>query len=161
MESKTIKARENKVRRRLAWLGYRLQKSRTDGSVYVNGVFQGINLDDRGGYRIIDSNTNTIEAGEKFDLDLGFVELWAKMRAEDRRESKLAERAGELDMELRRDDDGCYWLDYTDQPDMRSLGPFDLDEVKDWLTAVENGYTREQIEEYMADRRWKRIHSGK
>ena len=156
--SKNTKVRENQVRRQLARQGYRLQKSRSDGTVRVNGVYQGENMDDRGGYRIVDDNTEMIVAGEKFDLSLEDVE---RLTAEDdtgNQEPGLEDRAKELDMELRQDDDGCYWLDYVDQPDMRSRGPFDLDEVEDWLTAAENRFSSEQTEEYMADQRWKRLH---
>lgn len=78
-----------------------------------------------------------------------------------KRELDLGKRAAKLDMKLRRDDDGYYWLNYVDQLDMRSIGPHDLDEIRDWITAVENGLTTEQVEEYVLDRRWKRIHSGK
>lgn len=77
MESNNIKVAENKVRRQLARQGYRLQKSRTDGTVRVNGVYQGENGNDRGGYRIIDTNTNMIVAGERFDLSLEDVERLA------------------------------------------------------------------------------------
>ena len=56
-------------------------------------------------------------------------------------------------MSLRQDDDGCYWLDYVDQSDMRSLGPFDLCEVEDRITAAENGFSTDQAEEYVADQR--------
>ena len=154
------KTRENRVRRQLARQGYRLQKSRTDGSVYVNGVYQGENMDDRGGYRIINAEYNCVASGSNFDLTLEDVEEWAAKEVTDDQELGLEDRVKELDMELRRDDDGCYWLDYVDQPDMRSLGPFDLDEVEDWITAAENGLSGEQIEEYVADQRWKRIHSS-
>lgn len=81
-----------------------------------------------------------------------------KMDLRDEREFYLAKRAEELDLELQQDNDGCYWLDYVDQPDMRSLGPFDLDEMEDRITAAENGFTTEQVEEYVADQRWKRLH---
>ena len=66
-----------------------------------------------------------------------------------KKESELAERANELDMDLRQDSDGFYWLDFLNQPDMRSLGPFDLDEVADRITAAENGFIGNQIEDYM------------
>lgn len=169
MESKTIKAMENKVRRQLARQGYRLQKSRTNGTVCVNGVYQGENMDDRGGYQIIDTSIQMIVAGEKFDLSLEDVERLAAEDGADDQEPKFIQqwipnqntRAAKLNMELRQDSDGCYWLDFVDHPDMRSRGPFDLDELEDWLTAVENGLSSEQVEEYMADRRLKRIHSGK
>lgn len=68
--SKNTKVRENRVRRQLARQGLRLQKSRTDGIVRVNGIYQGLNVDDYGGYRIIDASTNTIMGGERFDLSL-------------------------------------------------------------------------------------------
>lgn len=75
-----------------------------------------------------------------------------------KREFALAERAEELGLELQQDNDGCYWLDIVDQPDTRSLGPFDLDEVEDRITAAENGFGTDQIEDYMADQRRKRLH---
>lgn len=155
---KNTKIRENRVRRQLTRQGYRLQKSRTDGSVYVNGVYQGENMDDRGGYQITDASTRMIVAEEQFDLSLEDVEQWVTEEVTDDQELGLEERVQELDMKLRQDDNGCYWLDYVNQPDMRSLGPFDLDEAEDWITAVENGFTREQVEEYIADQRWKRLH---
>lgn len=77
MESNNIKVAENKVRSQLARQGYRLQKSRTDGTVCVNGFYQGENMDDRGGYRIVDTSTQMIVAGEKFDLSLEDVERLA------------------------------------------------------------------------------------
>lgn len=75
-----------------------------------------------------------------------------------KREFTLAERAEALGLELQQDNDGCYWLDIVDQPDTRYLGPLDLDEVEDRITAVENGFNTDQIEDYMADQRWKRLH---
>lgn len=57
--------------------GYKLQKSRTDGCIHVNGVFEGLNADNLGGYRLIDAHTNCIVAGERFDMDLEAVERWA------------------------------------------------------------------------------------
>lgn len=74
------------------------------------------------------------------------------------REFALAERAEELGLELQQDNDGYYWLNIVDQPDARSLGPFDLNEAEDHIVAAENGFATEQIEEYMADQRWKRLH---
>lgn len=74
---KSIKTRENRVRRQLSRQGYRLHKSRTNGCVYQNGVYQGLNSDDYGGYRIVDSSTDMILAGERFDLSLEDVERWA------------------------------------------------------------------------------------
>jgi len=74
------------------------------------------------------------------------------------RELDLVKRAYEFDMDLCRDDDGCYWLDFVDQPDMRSIGPMDLDEAEDRIVAAENGWNTEQTEEYTADQRWKRLH---
>ena len=66
----TIESRERKVRRKLARQGYRLHKSRTNGCVYRNG-------DDYGGYMIVDSTTNSIAGGWKFDWDLEDVERFA------------------------------------------------------------------------------------
>lgn len=63
-----------------------------------------------------------------------------------KREFALAERAEELGLELQQDDDGLYWLEIVDQPDMRDLGPFDLDEVEDRITAAENGLRMDQVE---------------
>lgn len=72
-----IKVRENRVRRKLARQGYRLHKSRTNGCVYRNRVFQGLNIDDYGGYMIVDSTTNSIAGGWKIDWDLEDVERFA------------------------------------------------------------------------------------
>ena len=77
MKSNETKIRENRVRRQLARQGCRLHKSRTDGCVYVNGDFQGIRLNDRGGYMVVDAYTNMILGGEHFDLSLEDVEQWA------------------------------------------------------------------------------------
>lgn len=77
------------------------------------------------------------------------------------REFDLAERAEALDLKLRRDDAGCYWLDYVGYvgcPDQRSVGPLDLDEIKDLVTAAERGMSTEQLAEYCQDQRWRRIH---
>lgn len=76
----------------------------------------------------------------------------------DKCELALSERAEVLGLELQRDNDGCYWLDIVDQPDTRSLGPFDLNEVEDRIIGAENGFSAEQIEEYMASQRWNRLH---
>lgn len=73
-----VKKREDKARRQLVRQGYKLQKSRTNGSVYANGIYQGENMDDRGGYRIVDAGTNTVITGERFDLSLDDVEQFAK-----------------------------------------------------------------------------------
>ena len=75
-----------------------------------------------------------------------------------KREFALSERAEALGLELQQDNDGCYCLDIVDRPDTRSFGPFDLDEVEDRITATENGFSMGQIEEYMADQRWKPLH---
>ena len=74
MENKTIKARENKVRRQLARLGYQLKKSRTDGCVYRDGIFQGYHTHDRGGYMIVNIEYNCVKAGADFNLTLEDVE---------------------------------------------------------------------------------------
>ena len=63
------------------------------------------------------------------------------------REFNLSERAEALDMELRRDDDGLYWLDFVGNPSMRSIGPLDLDEVEAQIEAAENGISRDQFED--------------
>lgn len=62
---KNEKAREQAVRRKLKKEGLILQKSR----VHVG------NLNDWGGYRVINSN-HLIEAGANFDLDLADIEKW-------------------------------------------------------------------------------------
>lgn len=95
------------------------------------------------------SPTGTHQNHEK---EIKTMALW------DEREFDLAERSEELDCELKRDDDGCYWLSHIYQTDTHDIGPFDLDEVEDWITAAENGFGRMQTEEYMADQRWKRLH---
>lgn len=74
------------------------------------------------------------------------------------REFDLSERAEALDMNLRRDNAGCYWLDYIGCPDMRSVGPLDLDEIEDRIEAAERGLSKADMEEYCEDRRWRRIH---
>lgn len=70
----------------------------------------------------------------------------------------LSARAEALDMELRRDTDGSYWLDYSGDPTMRSVGPLDLDEAEDWITAAERGMATAQPAEFCAEQRWRRIH---
>lgn len=75
---KDIKARENRVRRKLAQQDCRLHKSRKSGCVYVNGVFAGLDADNQGGYMVIDNYTNGIVAGEHFDLSLEEVERMAE-----------------------------------------------------------------------------------
>ena len=70
MSELSIESREDHARRELRKQGYRLKKSRTNGSVYRNGVYQGQNADDFGGYAILDESTNLIVAGERFDLTL-------------------------------------------------------------------------------------------
>ena len=67
MDAKELKRRENKVRRQLAKEGYTLRKSRT----------QHTHAGDWGGYMIVDTFFNRIEAGERFDLDLEDVERFA------------------------------------------------------------------------------------
>lgn len=71
---KDIKTRENRVRRQLARQGYRLHKSRTDGCVYSNGVFQGINVNDCGGYMAINTNTNAVAGGWRYDWSLRVID---------------------------------------------------------------------------------------
>lgn len=65
---KDIKSREDKVRRQLAKQGLTLRKSRA--STFT--------ADDQGGYRIVDTQFNRIEAGERFDLTLEDVEAYAQ-----------------------------------------------------------------------------------
>ncbi len=60
------------------------------------------------------------------------------------REFDLSARAEALDMELRRDDDGCYWLDFANDPNMRSIGPLDLSEVEARIIAAEAGIQFEE-----------------
>ena len=74
------------------------------------------------------------------------------------REFDLSERAEALDLEFRQDDAGYYWLDSSYDPSFRSVGPLDLDEVEDWITAAESGMSTGQREEYCANQRWRRIH---
>ena len=57
------KTRENRLRRRLAKMGYLLRKSR-----------EAISLDNFGHYMIIDGYTGCISAGSRFDLNLDEVE---------------------------------------------------------------------------------------
>lgn len=63
------------------------------------------------------------------------------------REFSLSERAEALDMELRRDNDGCYWLDFSSDPSFRIIGPMDLDEVEARLEADERGISRKDFED--------------
>jgi len=63
-----IKRRENKVRWQLAKQGLALRKSR----VFTPSA------DDYGGYRIIDTQFNRIEAGERFELTLEEAEAFAQ-----------------------------------------------------------------------------------
>ena len=65
---KDIKRREDKVRRQLAKQGLALRKSRA--SIFT--------ADDQGGYRIVDTQFNRIEAGERFDFTLEDVEAYAQ-----------------------------------------------------------------------------------
>lgn len=78
MNELSIKSRENRARRELNKRGYRFKKSRTNGSVYWNGVYQGQNVDDHGGYAILDASTDFVVAGEGFDLSLEDVEKWVE-----------------------------------------------------------------------------------
>ena len=58
--SDPIKNRENNARRSLARRNYTLRKSRVKHT----------NINDQGGYMIVDDATNGIAAGERFDLTL-------------------------------------------------------------------------------------------
>jgi hypothetical protein len=51
---------ESKARRELKKLGYQLKKSRVRNT----------NLDNWGGYMIIEPNMNSVVAGERFDMSL-------------------------------------------------------------------------------------------
>jgi hypothetical protein len=42
--------------------------------VYVNGIYQGQNIDDYGGFMIVDANGNFVVAGARFDLTLEHLE---------------------------------------------------------------------------------------
>lgn len=63
------------------------------------------------------------------------------------REFDLSERAEALDMNLRRDNAGCYWLDFSSDPSFRSIGPMSLDEVEAWIEAAESGISRKEFED--------------
>jgi hypothetical protein len=70
-------ARERRARRALAREGLTVRKSRrarTGGAVYVNGIYQGQNIDDYGGFMIVDANGNFVVAGARFDLTLEHLE---------------------------------------------------------------------------------------
>lgn len=78
MSELSSKSREDRARRELGKQGYRFKKSRTNGSVYRNGVYQGQNADDHGGYMILDASTDFVVVGERFDLTLEDVEKWVE-----------------------------------------------------------------------------------
>lgn len=59
---------EVQVRRRLKILGYRLVKSRV----------KNININNHGGYMIIDNSSNAIISGSKYDLTLENVERFLR-----------------------------------------------------------------------------------
>lgn len=65
---KEIKRREDRVRQQLTKQGLALRKSR---------VFTPT-ADDQGGYMIVDTQFNRIEAGERFDMTLEEVEAFAQ-----------------------------------------------------------------------------------
>lgn len=65
----TEKSRENKARRLLAKQGYSLHKSRVSPI-----ISNSLNVDNYGGYQIVDSSNNFIVAGEKFNLSIEDVE---------------------------------------------------------------------------------------
>lgn len=62
------------------------------------------------------------------------------------REFDLSERAKALDMNLRRDNAGCYWLDFSSDPSFRSIGPMSLDEAEARIEATESGISRKGLE---------------
>lgn len=61
-------------------------------------------------------------------------------------EFNLAARAEDQSMELRRDADGCYWLDFSSEPSFRSIGPMSLDEAEARIEAAESGISRKEFE---------------
>lgn len=65
---KEIRRREDRVRRQLAKQGLALRKSR----VFTPSA------DDQGGYMIVDTQFNRIEAGERFDMTLEEVERFVQ-----------------------------------------------------------------------------------
>lgn len=67
-----LEQRENEARRQLAKQGYTLRKSRSGGVIGENVL-----ANDRGGYMIVNSAFNTIEAGERYDMSLEDVERFA------------------------------------------------------------------------------------
>lgn len=79
------------------------------------------------------------------------------MTQRDRQEIDLVRRAAAFDMQLSEVKEGEYYL-IDESPDMCGIGPLDLDEVEDWLTAIEAGLCGEQAREFAEDRRWRRIH---
>jgi hypothetical protein len=66
MYAKSERSREDAARREARRQGCALRKSR----------IQTPNLDNHGGWMIIDPWQNAIVAGERFDLDLDDVERW-------------------------------------------------------------------------------------
>lgn len=80
MKEPNTKCKEDRARRELKKQGYRLKKSRTNGFVYRNGIYQGQNPNDYGGYMIINATTNVVEEGERLDLSLEDVERWISER---------------------------------------------------------------------------------
>lgn len=66
---KTTKQREDKVRRQLAAQGFILRKSRIST----------FSTNNQGGYMIVDTQFNRIEAGERFDMTLEEVEAFAQI----------------------------------------------------------------------------------
>ena len=64
MSKENDKARESKLRTQAKSKGFILSKSKIKVAT----------IDNRGGYRIVDARTNTIEAGEKYDLTLDEAE---------------------------------------------------------------------------------------
>ena len=60
------KVQENLFRRKAKRLGLRLVKSRV----------RSININDHGGYMMVDNQNNFVVAGSKFDMDLEDVNNW-------------------------------------------------------------------------------------
>ena len=61
------RTQENRLRRQLRKKGYRLEKSRKD-----------ININNKGGYQIIETNSNTLTYGSDYGLTLQNVEEISK-----------------------------------------------------------------------------------
>ena len=143
--SNTTKNRENNVRRKLARQGYILHKSRSGGTVTVNGV-PNLLLDDRGGYMIVESTSNMIAAGEKYNLSLEDVEGFTAERMgctivkeENNLERRCRYRLKQNGLRVHK------WRSEVNGRDYYSL--YDP-EIKDGPDEYANIFTLESLEEY-------------